>query len=224
MTKEIQNQRGTIDKYIGDAIMAFWGAPVADEKHAEHALLSAISMQKRLKEIGPDFVKRGWPKLEIGVGLNCGVMNVGDMGSSFRRAYTVLGDAVNLASRLEGLTKEYGVGILVSENIVNRVPIAIYREMDRVRVKGKLEPISIFEPAGLKGEVPDQTLDEIDRFHRSLERYREQRWDDAQSLLTPLAQADPKRKVYQVYLERISIMRAKPPGSNWDGVFTFTTK
>ncbi|MFN7673377.1 MAG: adenylate/guanylate cyclase domain-containing protein, partial [Betaproteobacteria bacterium] len=114
MTKTIQTERGTIDKYIGDAIMAFWGAPVKDAQHAEHALKSAIAMQQQLEDIAPDFIKRGWPKLEIGIGLNCGPMNVGDMGSAFRRAYTVMGDAVNLASRLESLTKEYGVGILVS--------------------------------------------------------------------------------------------------------------
>ena len=224
MTESIQQDRGTIDKYIGDAIMAFWGAPLKDEKHAEHALNSALAMQKKVKEIGPDFIKRGWPKLEIGVGLNCGLMNVGDMGSTFRRAYTVLGDAVNLAARLEGLTKEYGVGILVSENIVNTVPGIIYRELDRVRVKGKLEPISIYEPIAAKGEVANQLLDEIDRFHRVLDRFRQQKWDDAEASLTKLLEADPKRKVYRVYLDRIALLRAKPPGANWDGVFTHTTK
>ena len=224
MTQTIQAQRGTIDKYIGDAIMAFWGAPVRDEKHAEHALFSALAMQKRIKEIGPDFIKRGWPRLEIGVGLNCGVMNVGDMGSTFRRAYTVMGDHVNLASRLESLTKEYGVGILVSENIVNAVPHVVYRELDRVRVKGKLDPIGIYEPVGIKGEVAEQVLDEIDRFHRAQDRYKEQRWDDAERLLVALSQADPQRKAYKVYLERVANLRMNPPGKNWDGVFTFATK
>ncbi len=224
MTISIQESRGTIDKYIGDAIMAFWGAPLKDAKHAEHALFSALAMQEKVKEIGPDFIKRGWPKLEIGVGLNCGMMNVGDMGSTFRRAYTVLGDAVNLAARLEGLTKEYGVGILVSENIVKAVPEVIYRELDRVRVKGKLEPISIFEPIAKKGEVADQLLDEIERFHRVLDRFRTQRWDDAQALLTTLQEADPKRKVYGVYIDRVATLRAAPPGENWDGVYTFTHK
>jgi adenylate cyclase len=224
MTETIQRDRGTIDKYIGDAIMAFWGAPVKDTQHAEHALLSALAMQQQIKDIGPDFVKRGWPKLEIGVGLNCGPMNVGDMGSAFRRAYTVMGDAVNLASRLESLTKEYGVGILVSENIVAAVPSAVYRELDRVRVKGKNEPISIYEPVGLKGKIPDQLIDEIDRFHRALDRYREQRWDDADRLLVALSQADPTRKAYKMYLERVANLRIQPPGKNWDGVFTFTTK
>ena len=224
MTVSIQEDRGTIDKYIGDAIMAFWGAPLRDEKHAEHALKSALAMQIKVKEIGPDFIKRGWPPLEIGVGLNCGMMNVGDMGSTFRRAYTVLGDAVNLAARLEGLTKEYGVGILVSENIVTAVPGVIYRELDRVRVKGKLEPISIYEPIGYKGEVADQLLDEIDRFHRVLDQFRQQKWDDAEASLTKLIDADPKRKVYAKYIDRIAFLRAEPPGDNWDGVYTFTHK
>jgi adenylate cyclase len=224
MTKTIQSERGTIDKYIGDAIMAFWGAPVKDIKHAEHALKSAMAMQEQLKVIGPDFIKRGWPQLEIGVGLNCGPMNVGDMGSAFRRAYTVMGDAVNLASRLESLTKEYGVGILVSQNIVSTVHGMVYRELDRVRVKGKVEPISIYEPVGEQGKVDKKVVDDIDRFHRALERFRQQRWDEAEQTIASLAMNDPKRKVYTVYLERIPVLRANPPGKDWDGVFTFTTK
>lgn len=224
MTATIQAKRGTIDKYIGDAIMAFWGAPLPDDNHVEHALYSALEMQKKVKALGPDYVKRGWPRLEIGVGLNCGVMNVGDMGSSFRRAYTVLGDAVNLAARLEGLTKEYGVGILVSEHIVARVPTVVYRELDCVRVKGKLEPVSIFEPVGMKGEVSEAELDALDRFQRVIEKYRAQKWDEAEALLTKLKETDPNRKVYKVYAERVAKLRVEPPGENWDGVFTFTTK
>ena len=135
-----------------------------------------------------------------------------------------MGDSVNLAARLEGLTKEYGVGILVSENIVKAVPAVIYRELDRVRVKGKLLPISIYEPIGQKGEVTDQLLDEVERFHRVLDRFRQQRWDDAEALLTTLIQADPKRKVYGVYADRIAALRSAPPGENWDGVFIFTHK
>ena len=130
----------------------------------------------------------------------------------------------HLSTRLEGLTKEYGVGILVSENIVKAVPAVIYRELDRVRVKGKLEPISIYEPIGQKGEVADQLLDEIDRFHRALDRFRQQRWEDAEALLNTLIQADPKRKVYGLYMDRVAALREAPPGANWDGVFTFTHK
>jgi len=224
MTKTIQSEKGTIDKYIGDAIMAFWGAPVKDAQHAEHALRSAMAMQRQLDEIAPDFIKRGWPKLAIGVGLNCGPMNVGDMGSAFRRAYTVMGDAVNLASRLESLTKEYGVGILVSENIVAAVPGMVYRELDRVRVKGKLEPITIYEPVGVQGKVGDTVINEVDRFHRALDRYRQQRWDEAEQTIASLSMADTTRKVYHIYLERIAALRVNPPAKNWDGVFTFMTK
>lgn len=224
MTETIQKERGTIDKYIGDMIMAFWGAPLKDENHAEHALHSALAMQKQLKEIAPDFIKRGWPKLEIGIGLNCGPMNVGDMGSTFRRAYTVLGDAVNLGSRLEALTKGYGVGILVSEHIVNRVGSVVYREIDRVRVKGKTEPISIYEPVGLRGEVPESVAGDVDRFHKALDRFRAQRWDDAQTILQALYAAEPTRKVYKLYIERIDVMRQEPPGKDWDGVYTHTSK
>ena len=169
MTKTIQAERGTIDKYIGDAIMAFWGAPLHDTEHAKHALKSAMAMQQQLQDIAPDFIKRGWPRLEIGVGLNCGPMNVGDMGSAFRRAYTVMGDAVNLASRLESLTKQYGVGILVSENIVAAVPSMVYRELDQVRVKGKAQPITIFEPVGEQGGVVEAEINTIDRFHLALD-------------------------------------------------------
>ena len=224
MTEVIQKERGTIDKYIGDAIMAFWGAPVPDQDHPKQALIAALAMQKVVRECGPAFQKRGWPVIHVGVGLNCGKMSVGDMGSKFRRAYTVMGDSVNLASRLESLTKGYGVGTLVSENIVIAAPIAVFREIDRVIVKGKHEPVSIFEPMGLLGQVGDQVIDETDRFHKVLQRYRGQEWDEAERLLKTLLYSSPDAKLYKVYLERIKFFRAEPPGGNWDGVFTFTTK
>jgi adenylate cyclase len=224
MTEEIQQRRGTIDKYIGDAIMAFWGAPLNDPEHAKHGLETAIAMQKSIRKLDPEFAKRGWPALHIGVGLNCGVMSVGDMGSKFRRAYTVLGDAVNLASRLEGLTKEYGVQILVTGNIVDSAQGFIYREVDKVRVKGKLEGVAIFEPVGRIGEVPETTVQEVDRFHKALEHYRKSRWDECERLLKDLAYANPEVKLYKLYLERVAHFRASPPPADWDGVFTFTTK
>lgn len=224
MTEHVQRRRGTIDKYIGDAIMAFWGAPLADADHAAHALETAIAMQKGLRDLDAPFAKRGWPELHIGVGLNCGTMSVGDMGSKFRRSYTVMGDSVNLASRLEGLTKEYGVGILVTENIVRKAPGFAYREIDKVRVKGKHEGVAIFEPLGPAAEVGQETLQEADRFHKAVEAYRAQRWDDAEKLLKNLAYADPKAKLYKLYLDRVAHFRQSPPPADWDGVFVFTTK
>ncbi len=224
MTEVIQQMRGTIDKYIGDAIMAFWGAPLPDAEHAIHALEAALLMQKRIRAMDTDFVKRGWPILHVGVGLNCGEMNVGDMGSRFRRAYTVMGDAVNLASRLEGLTKEYGVSILVSENLVKAAQGFVYREIDKVVVKGRQEGVAIYEPIGRVGEVGETELQEIDRFHKALELYRKQRWDDAQSALKTLLYAAPDSKLYKVYLKRIEHFRGNPPGAAWNGLWVFTTK
>ncbi len=224
MTVCIQDKRGTVDKYIGDAIMAFWGAPVHDTDHARHALECGLAMQKALRELDPLFAKKRWPALRIGVGINCGTMSVGDMGSHFRRSYTVMGDAVNLAARLEGLTKEYGVGVLVSENIVRAVRDFVYREVDKVRVKGKQEGVAIFEPIGAQGEVGGEMLAEIARFHQALAHFREQRWDDSEALLKELSASAPEVKLYRLYRERIAHFRANPPGTDWDGFFGFTTR
>ena len=221
MTICIQDKRGTVDKYVGDAIMAFWGAPVRDAEHARRALECSLDMQRALRELDPLFAKKGWPMLRIGVGLNCGTMSVGDMGSQFRRSYTVMGDAVNLASRLEGLTKEYGVGVLVSENIVRAVQRFVYREVDKVRVKGKQQVVAIYEPIGVQGEIGADTLAEIDRFHLALAHFRAQRFDEAEALLEVLAAAAPDVKLYRLYRERIAHFRASPPGADWDGVFGF---
>jgi adenylate cyclase len=224
MTEVIQQRRGTIDKYIGDAIMAFWGAPVADPDHAVHGLQAALDMQKRIRTLDPEFARRGWPMLQVGAGLNCGEMNVGDMGSRFRRAYTVMGDAVNIASRLEALTKEYGIGILVTESIVAAAAGFVYREIDKVAVKGRQEGITIYEPLGRADEVGETVLQQAERWHKALDLYRRQRWDEAESLLRSLSQAAPEAKLYKLYLKRIEHFRQSAPGPAWNGLWVFTTK
>ena len=224
MTEVIQDKRGTIDKYIGDAIMAFWGAPVADTEHPVHALEAALDMQRRIRTLDPEFIKRGWPPLHVGVGVNCGPMSVGDMGSRFRRAYTVMGDTVNIASRIEGLTKEYGVGILVTENMVRCAAGFVYREVDKVVVKGRQEGLGIFEPLGRMGDVAESQLQEVERFHKALELYRKQRWEDAEALLKGLSAAAPESKLYRMYLKRIQHFRQNTPGPAWNGLWVFTTK
>ena len=224
MTETIQRTRGTIDKYIGDAIMSFWGAPLADADHAAHGLEAALAMQKQIRRLDSDFAKKGWPALNIGVGLNCGNMNVGDMGSRFRRAYTVMGDAVNLASRLEGLTKEYGVGILVSENIVKAAQGFVYREVDKVAVKGRTEGVLIYEPLGKVGEVDESLVEEAYLFEKVLGHYRSQRWEEAERLLAELASASPNTKLYKLFRERIFQYRYNPPDAGWNGVWVFKTK
>jgi adenylate cyclase len=220
MTQVIHTHRGTIDKYIGDAIMAFWGAPLRDGEHARHALLAAMEMQSAIQTLAPQFKARGWPELKVGIGLNSGAMNVGNMGSPFRRAYTVMGDAVNLAARLESLTKQYGVAIMVGDAVRAAVPEVAFRELDRVRVKGKTEPVTIHEPLGLKGRLEEGALRDSGHFHTMLEHYRAQRWDDAMAILNAL----PHAAICELYRTRIEHFNTNPPGRDWDGVFTFETK
>jgi len=224
MTRIIHEHRGTIDKYMGDAIMAFWGAPLHDADHARHAVQAALRMHTGMEELAESFVARGWKPLKIGIGLNTGVMNVGNMGSDFRLAYTVLGDAVNLGSRLESLTKQYGINIMVSEYTLAAVPDLVARELDRVRVKGKDQPVRIFEPIGFAGEVDQTTLDRLARYQEALTLYVGQKWDAARAVFESLAAEEPDRKIYGIYLERIAHFVAEPPGEAWDGVYTHKEK
>jgi adenylate cyclase len=224
MTRVIHKNRGTIDKYMGDAIMSFWGAPLADSEHARHALYAAMEMMEELKIMQADFQQRGWPEVNIGIGLNTGNMNVGNMGSEFRMAYTVLGDAVNLGSRLEGLTKEYGVNIIVSESTKTEIPEFLFRELDLVRVKGKHEPVAIFEPVGHRNDVEKSVIEELGIYRKALAGFRTQSWDKAELDFFNLNRSYPDRYLYEVYLNRINVYRANPPGDHWDGVFTHTSK
>lgn len=224
LTEVIYRHRGTIDKYMGDCIMAFWGAPLPDTDHARNAILAGLEMQAALRQLQPRFRERKWPDIHIGVGINTGRMSVGNMGSRIRLAYTVMGDAVNLASRLEGITKEYGADIIVGEATRKAVPEAVFVELDRVRVKGKDVAVAIYEPIGLEGQVDPARIRERDEFHEALELYRSQRWDDAEAAMRRLNSAAHGAKRYATFLERIEFLRAHPPGSDWDGAFTFTTK
>ncbi|MCP4041024.1 MAG: adenylate/guanylate cyclase domain-containing protein [Gammaproteobacteria bacterium] len=224
LTGVIHQHRGTIDKYMGDAIMAFWGAPIADSEHARHALNSAMEMIRTLDGMQDEFKAKGWPEVRIGVGLNTGPMSVGNMGSEFRMAYTILGDAVNLGSRLEGLTRQYGVDIIVSNGTRKLVPEYVYRELDRVRVKGKDKPVVIFEPIGLKDSVEKAILDELALYKQAVKLYRSQNWDMAELQFLNLQQKSPSLLLYKVYAERVANYRQNPPGANWDGVYTFKTK
>jgi adenylate cyclase len=225
LTEIIYQHRGTIDKYMGDCIMAFWGAPLADPAHARNGVFAGLQMHETLRRLQPEFKARGWPEIRIGVGLNTGRMSVGNMGSKIRLAYTVMGDAVNLASRLEGITKEYGTDIIVGEGTKNAVPDVVFRELDRVRVKGKDEAVAIFEPLGLQGQVGKAKLDEIKLYAQFLRLYRAQDWDQAELQLFNLQKMVPDCALYShTFVERIAYLRANPPGTGWDGAFTFKTK
>jgi adenylate cyclase len=224
MTTVIHHHGGTIDKYIGDAIMAFWGAPLPDPEHPSHAMAAALEMQAAAENLRGLFVAMGWPELHIGVGLNSGTMSVGNMGSRFRRAYTVLGDRVNLASRLEGLTKKYGVGVIVGEDTAACALDFAFREIDRVRVRGKHEPVSVYEPIGPLNQLTDAKREELARFANLAAAYRAGEWAEANRLCTELRKEHPEDSIYALYQERIAFFMSTPPPADWDGVFTFTSK
>lgn len=222
ITRVIHANKGTIDKYMGDAVMAFWGAPLTDPDHASGAVRAGLSILPALEGVQQDFAQRGWPPIKMGIGINTGSMSVGNMGSEFRMAYTVMGDAVNLGSRLEGLTKQYGVNIIVSESTKRAASEFLYRELDQVRVKGKLEPITIYEPIVAKEEAGGAYLEELKRLEQALDHYRAKRWGEAELLFEGLAADVPGCMPYRIYLERIAHFRKYPPPADWDGVFVHT--
>ena len=223
MTQIVQKQRGTIDKYIGDAIMAFWNAPIDLPDHATRAVQTALDMQASLPKLNEDFAARGWPHVKIGVGVNTGRMSVGNMGSAFRMSYTVMGDAVNMGSRLEGITKQYGVGILATEATVAADPVHAFMKVDDVRVKGKQKPVDIYEVLGEKATLSAEVLENARAFEAAFAAYQKQQWDDAERQLRELNARSP-RVLYDIYLERIALSRQTPPAPDWDGVFVYTTK
>ncbi|MFY0640415.1 MAG: adenylate/guanylate cyclase domain-containing protein [Bermanella sp.] len=223
ITKEIFDRNGTIDKYVGDMVMAFWGAPIDDKNHRGNAVLAALNMQRITEELKVVFKQEGLPEVNIGVGVNTGLMNVGDMGSSYRRSYTVLGDAVNLGSRLESITKFYGAKILIGEDTFDHIEGFVCRFMDRIQVKGKEEAIRVYEPIGLEGEVGQSILDEIKQYDAAYELYLKQDWDNAEASFAELFKRNPL-KLYEVYIERIADLKHQTLPSEWDGTFRHTSK
>src|SRR5258708_10332701 len=217
--------KGTLDKYIGDAIMAFWGAPVEDPQHARNGVLAGLEMRKECEVLNAKFAARGWPTLKIGIGLNSGTVRVGDMGSQVRRAYTAMGDPVNVASRLEARTKYYGVGMLVGEATRSIVKDVVFKEIDRIKVKGKEQPVTIYEPLSLESEVDKKVQDEIKLWNQTLRAYRAQQWDQVEVNLLNLQRINPGCELYsRVYAERVSEFRRTPPPAAWEGIQAFDEK
>ncbi len=203
MTQIIHKHRGTIDKYMGDSIMAFWGAPLDDSDHAEHAVHTALEMLDVLKDIQRRFVQKGWPPLEIGIGINTGTMSVGNMGSKFRTAYTVMGDAVNLGKRLEELTKTYAVPIILSQTTREAASNYTYMELDRVKVKGRDELITIFTPLDLLNSLSASRFAELERHKQALNLFRMGDWNAARITFSALHAEHPETLLYSLYLDRI---------------------
>jgi len=225
ITGIIFDHRGTIDKYIGDLVMAFWGAPISDPDHALHSIQAARQMLKATEEISAAFVSEGLPAISVGVGINSGLMNVGDMGSKYRRAYTVLGDAVNLASRLESSTKYYGVSLIVGERTRElALDHFIWRELDLVKVKGKDQPVRVYEPCCPVDEATPELKEELQLLEQALEAFRTQEFHRAKTLFSQLQQAHSEVYQYTMYLERLQQLEQEPPAADWDGSWTRMSK
>ena len=224
LTGLIRANQGTIDKYMGDCVMAFWGAPVPTPAHAERAVHAALAMVQAVHGINAEHEARGLPRIGIGVGLNTGTMCVGDMGSNIRRSYTVIGDAVNLGSRLEGLCSTYGVELVVSGSTRLLAPGFVWQELDLVRVKGKAEAVAIFTPLPAEQGQDPAAQQQHKTWASFLKAYRSQSWDQAELLLVNLMNAEPGKYLYRLYAERVAAMRLLPFDPDWDGATRFATK
>lgn len=224
MTDIVFRYDGLLDKYIGDAIMALWGAPVPKGNHAVLACETALDMRAKLAEMQIDWRDRGLPPIEMGVGINTGPMVVGNMGSYQRFNYTVMGDHVNLASRLEGLNKMYDTRVLLSEYTLAQIGDAfLVREVDAVRVKGKTRPVKIYELLARKEEA-GELRGLVEEFNEALACYKRRDWEGALDLFTAVRVRFPNDGPTAMYIERSRLLLEEPPGSDWDGVFTATSK
>jgi adenylate cyclase len=231
MTRIIFGTRGTLDKYIGDAVMAFWGAPYEEPGHAVQACIAALEMMKHVRELQKQWAAEGKPALDIGIGLNSGVASVGNMGSELRYGYTALGDAVNLSSRLEGLNKDYGTHIIVNESTYAAAKGSgfLFRELDLIRVKGKLQPVTIYELLARHSDLQQDDslvdlLTRIQKFQEARKLYRQRNWTEAQRAFQAILDRWPNDGPSIVYLKRCQEYLSEEPLPDWDGVFTMTHK
>jgi len=228
MTDLIMDQKGTIDKYMGDCIMAFWNAPVNVVNHEKESVESALKMVERLKELNVELESEGLKPIKIGIGINTGECVVGNMGSDKRFDYSVLGDAANLASRLEGQSKGYGVTIILGEETATAVENDLFNiELDSIAVKGKKDSVRIFTVLGNNDWVFHNTnwymyQQQHDKF---LTLYRGQKFHVAEKFATDLRDGWPEMAdYYNIMLQRIGEYKHNPPGKDWDGVYRATTK
>jgi len=225
MTDIVFKYDGLLDKYIGDALMAIWGAPLDQPDHARRACFTALEMVEELRVLQEKWAAEGMPRLDIGIGINAGPMVVGNMGSERRFNYTVMGDSVNLGSRLEGLNKLYGTNVIVSEMTYERVRDEILgRELDSVRVKGKHQPVKIYELLARRAEVSAEQQALTEEFNIALAEYKKRNWDPALQAFQSLLTRHPHDGPTKLYVERCQTLMSNPPPLDWSGVYTLTTK
>ncbi|MGA8304637.1 MAG: adenylate/guanylate cyclase domain-containing protein [Candidatus Acidiferrales bacterium] len=225
MTRIIFRNQGTLDKYIGDAVMALWGAPFDEPDHATRACEAALSMLARLGELQKEWRAKGRPVMDIGVGINTGIASVGNMGSSLRYGYTAMGDSVNLASRLEGLNKEYGTRIIISESTYKamRSDRVLVRELDMIRVKGKLHPVTIYEVLDAVA-LGDEGKELVELFARGQKAYKQRDWRAAGQAFEQILDRWPDDGPARIFLLRCEEYLAEGPEADWDGVYVMKHK
>jgi adenylate cyclase len=223
MTEIIFKNKGTLDKYMGDAIMAFFGAPITFSNHPEMACQAALESIEKLRELQNEFVKQDLPVIDIGIGLNTAEVSVGNMGSDIVRNYTVMGDGVNLASRLEGINKEYGTRIIISHFTYDKIKnLFTCREVDRVRVKGKTEPITIYELLSRKEKTAP--LMNLELFEEGLKLYYQKKFKESLQKFQMFLEKNPEDYLTKLYMDRGNEYLETPPSDNWDGVHDIKTK
>jgi len=224
MTDVIFKYDGTLDKYIGDAIMAIFGAPLDFPDHPSKACHAALEMMSELERLNQKWIDEGKKSLDIRIGITTGPMMVGNMGSEQRFDYTAMGDSVNLGSRLEGANKNYNTNIIISEFTFERVKNDFTcMELDSVRVKGKKRPVKIYSLVGYKN-LPSIQEEVINQFNQGIAFYKKKKWDKAIHIFENITALDPDLYAAQVYVERCNNFKKNPPPSDWDGVYTMTTK
>ncbi|PIR00168.1 MAG: hypothetical protein COV66_08735 [Nitrospinae bacterium CG11_big_fil_rev_8_21_14_0_20_45_15] len=225
MSEIIIKYDGTIDKYEGDAIIAFFGAPVQTPEHATKACLASLEMQEKLVQMRIDWEARGKPEVQVRIGINTGQMVVGNMGSKMRMDYTIMGDSVNLASRLEGVNKIYGTQLMISqfthEDVAENVET---RELDQIRVVGKNEPITIYEVLAPKGKLSPERTEGMNLFAEGLKLYRQQKFEEAVVLFKKVLEILPADGPAKAYIPRCEAYQKEPPPKDWDGVYQMTSK
>ncbi len=224
ISEVIDRREGVVDKYLGDGVMAIFGAPVMRPDDAQRALDAALEIRERVAALGPSLAARGLPHPDIGIGLNTSTVIAGNIGSPSRLNYTVLGDGVNLASRLEGLTKRYYVPIVVGHATRERAQGVVFRELDKVRVRGRTVAERIYEPLGREGEVAIEDLALLERWHVALEDFRGRRFAEARAAFETLAPEPGYGRLTSLYLGYIRDLLASPPGDSWDAAFTLYDK
>lgn len=224
VTDVVMRHRGTLDKYIGDAVMAFWGAPLDTPRHAEQAVAAALALGEALQALNTSRAQRGLPAIDVGIGLNTGMMVVGDLGTPLRTNYTAMGEPVDTAARIETLTASYGLPVLVGDGTRDAANHLPWQEVDRVRLRGRERVLTLYAPLPARADDDKAQASELLAWHMALKAYRAQDWDQADVQLLNLQRLNPGKSLYALFAYRVAHLRKHPPASDWDGAFTVDAK